>query len=124
MIAVMTPAERDYLKNIQVHLSLVQQNENYAHERQVILKGEIVNLGTKAVGELQLGVQFFDGSSHVVRREAAAMWLATEQGMAAGEKRSFSLSFENIPAGWNQRPPTLDVIHLQLLPQKNPVVTR
>lgn len=117
LIAVMNPVERDYLKNIQVRLSLVQQNENYAHERQVILKGEIVNLGTKGIGELQLRVQFFDGSSQAVRRETAAMWLATDQGMAAGEKRSFSLSFENIPASWNQRPPDLDVIHLQLLAQ-------
>ena len=116
VIAVMMPAERDYLTNIQVHLVVVQQTENYAHERRVTLKGQVDNAGALAVGELQLNVEFLNKGNEVVLREMPEVWAITRQGMAAGETRSFEFTFENVPQSWNGQPPSMAVSHLQLLP--------
>lgn len=116
VIAVMTPAEREYLTNIHVHLVVVQQTENYAHERRVILNGEVVNDGARAVGELQFSVQFLNKKNEVELRELREVWVPTESGLAAGEMRSFSITFEKVPLNWNGLPPAVEVRHLQLLP--------
>jgi hypothetical protein len=115
-IAVMTPAEREYLTNIHVHLVVVQQAENYAHERRVILNGEVVNDGARAVGEMQFGVQFLNKKNEEELRELREVWAPTESRLAAGEKRPFSFTFEKVPVNWNGLPPAVEVIHLQLLP--------
>jgi hypothetical protein len=115
-IAVMTPAERDYVTSIQVHLMVVQQAENYAHQRRVILQGQVVNAGARAVGELQFRVQFLGKLNEVVLREMPEVWAPTGQGLAAGEERSFEFTFEKVPQNWNGLPPTIGVNRLQLLP--------
>jgi hypothetical protein len=114
--AGMTSAERDYVTNIRVHLMVVQQTENYAHQRRVILQGQVVNAGARAVGELQFRVQFLNKLNAVVLREMPEVWAPTGQGLAAGEERSFEFTFEKVPQSWNGLPPTIGVNRLQLLP--------
>jgi len=114
--AGMTSAERDYVTNLRVHLMVVQQAENYAHQRRVILQGQVVNAGARAVGQLQFRVQFLNKLNEVVLREMPEVWAPTGQGLAAGEERSFEFTFEKVPQNWNGLPPTIGVNRLQLLP--------
>jgi hypothetical protein len=110
----MGPAERDYLKNIQVGNINVSRAENFLHQEVTTVSGELYNSGNESVSGLRLAVEFADDMNQVVLRETRDMNGTPGQPLAPGERRSFEISFEHVPASWNMQQPTIHVIYLQL----------
>lgn len=75
--------------------------------------GTIENAGNRTVAELEVALEFEDLSHNVIFRDTRRI-LEGAPTLAAGEKRAFRLSFDSVPAGWNQVPPKFTITGLLL----------
>lgn len=113
--AQMTPAELDYLKNIQVANITLSRAENFIHQEVTIVNGEIFNSGNATVSGLRLTAQFTDELNQVVLRETRDAMGAPDPPLAPGERRAFEISFEHLPASWNMQQPQVRASALHLV---------
>jgi len=75
--------------------------------------GAIQNGGDKSVVDVEVALEFEDLSHKVIFRDSRRI-LTGAPALAAGETRAFRLSFDNVPAGWNQVPPKFTITGMQL----------
>jgi hypothetical protein len=119
---VVTPrmgdVEQEYAKNLRVENIALSRAENFLHQEVTILNADIVNGGAQAIVALQLTVEFSDDMNQVVLREARNVLGKPPVALAPGERRSFEISFDHVPASWNMQQPTVHVATLQLAKAK------
>lgn len=108
----MSPAEQAYAKNIQIENIALSRAENFIHQEVTILNADAVNQGQQNVAGLSVTVEFFDDLHQVVLRESRG--ILGPSPLAPGQRRSFSISFDRIPASWNLQQPSVQVTYLQL----------
>jgi hypothetical protein len=109
----MTPAEQAYAKSIQIENIALSRAENFIHQEVTILNADAVNAGQLSVAGLTVTVEFFDDLHQVVLRESCSV-LTSPAALAPGQRRSFTISFDRVPASWNLRQPSVQVTYLQL----------
>lgn len=114
----MTPAEREYAKNIEIANLAMSRAENFLHQEVTTLTGEIHNSGTESVSALSLTTEFSDDMHQIVLRETRRVVETSRAAMAPGERRTFEISFEHIPISWNMQAPVVTVSQLQLAAKK------
>jgi len=114
----MKPAEQEYAKKIEFANIAMSRAENFLHQEVTTMNGEIYNGGNQPVGGLALTAEFFDDMSQVVLRETRPVFSSPKASLAAGERRSFEISFDHVPSSWNMQAPAVRVSHLQLPEQK------
>jgi len=110
----MTPAERAYLKNIQIGNVALSRAENFLHQEVTILNGEVLNAGSQPVSNLRITTTFSDEMNQIVLRETRAVLGSPEQPLAPNERRSFEISFDHVPNSWNMQQPSVVAASLQL----------
>ncbi len=110
----MTPAEQEYMKNVQVGNIALSRAENFLHQEVTILSGEVYNAGNETVSGLCLTTTYADDMNQIVLRETRVVWGAPEKPLAPGERRAFEISFEHVPDSWNMQQPTVMVAYLKL----------
>lgn len=103
------PAERAYAPKIHIENAELSRAENFLHQEVTTLSGEIVNTGDKQLRAVQLTIEFSDQLNQVVLREPHAVSGPATLLVMPGDRRSFDVSFEHIPADWNMRPPAVFV---------------
>jgi hypothetical protein len=113
-VSQMSPAEREYVKNIQIGNVNVSRAENFLHQEVTTVSGEIYNSGNESVSGLRLAVEFTDDMNQVVLRETRDVNGTPGQPLTPGERRSLEISFEHVPVSWNMQQPALRVVYLQL----------
>jgi hypothetical protein len=116
--ATMSPEESAYAKTIRVENIALSRAENFIHQEVTILNGDVVNAGAQAVQRLSVTVEFTDDMHQVVLRESRAVLGSPPAALAPGQRRSFQISFDRVPASWNMQQPTVQVSYLQLAPLK------
>jgi hypothetical protein len=109
----MTPAEQAYAKNIQIENIALSRAENFIHQEVTILNADAVNAGSQSVAALIVTVAFFDDLHQVVLRESRSV-LASAAGLAPGQRRTLTISFDRVPASWNLQQPSVQVTYLRL----------
>ncbi len=110
----MNDSEKEYAKNLRVENIVLSRAENFLHQEVTILNADIVNGGAQAIVALQLTVEFSDDMNQVVLREARSVLGAPPAVLAPGERRSFEISFDHVPASWNMQQPAVRVANLRL----------
>jgi len=108
----MTPAEQAYAKNIQIENIALSRAENFIHQEVTILNADAVNAGSQSVVALIVTVEFFDDLHQVVLRESRSV-LSSAGALAPGQRRTLTISFDRVPAGWNLQQPSVQVTYLQ-----------
>lgn len=114
----MTPAEREYAKNIEIANLSMSRAENFLHQEVTTLTGEIHNAGTESVSALSLTTEFSDDMHQIVLRETRRVVETPHAALTPGERRTFEISFEHIPISWNMQAPAVTVSRLQLAVKK------
>ena len=109
----MSAVEQAYAKNIQIENIALSRAENFIHQEVTILNADAVNAGPQSVAVLIVTVEFFDDLHQVVLRESRSV-LASSAALAAGQRRTLTISFERVPASWNLQQPSVRVTYLQL----------
>ena len=112
--AKMSPEERAYAKSIHIENIVLSRAENFIHQEVTILDADAVNAGRQSVAGLAVTVEFFDNLHQVVLRETRGVLGTPPVVLTPGQKRSFSISFDRIPASWNLQQPSVRLTYLQL----------
>jgi hypothetical protein len=81
--------------------------ENFLGHTVTYLDAQVTNQGAKAVRQLELELVFVDMLNQVVLRETARPVTLRGPALQPGQTRAFRVSFEHMPADWNQAPPTI-----------------
>ena len=112
--AKMSPEEKAYAKSIRIENIVLSRAENFIHQEVTILDADAVNTGHRSVAGLAVTVEFFDNLHQVVLRETRGVLGTPPAVLAPGQKRSFSISFDRVPASWNLQQPSVRLTYLQL----------
>lgn len=114
-VPVLTQEAAAYLQHLQ--LSEVDMNaaENYLGHTVMNITGKITNNGPSTLTLVEINCQFRDFAGQVTARERVAIIGRKTGPVPTGQTRSFELSFDNVPAAWNQNLPDLVIsqIHFQ-----------
>jgi len=102
-------AAKAYAERIHFTDLSVGRAANFLNQEVTFLFGSVVNDGPKSVRGLELTLEFRDLLNQVVLRETRILVDRRIAPLAAGEKREFQLTFEKIPAEWNQAVPNVSV---------------
>jgi hypothetical protein len=111
----MSQAEQAYAKTVRIENIALSRAENFLHQEVTILDADAVNTGQQIIVGLTVTVEFFDDMHQVVLRETRAVPGTPPSALAPGQRRSFSISFDRVPAGWNRQQPSVQVSHIQLV---------
>ena len=100
----------------QIHFSGLQlsQATNMLHQQFTYVVGSVTNGGQRTVRALEVTVEFHDLIQQLVLRESVRVFPAGAEALGPGQQRTFQLTFENVPASWNQQPPSIRVTGLDL----------
>jgi hypothetical protein len=86
--------------------------ENFLGDTVTYLDARVTNKGAKTVRQLDVELDFVDMLNQVVLRETAHP-ITQRAPLQPGETRAFRVSFEHMPADWNQAPPTITPVYLE-----------
>jgi len=76
------------------------------------MDAEIRNNGARAVREVDLDLTFVDMVNQMVLRRTVHPVTRNSPPLNAGESRAFRITFDYMPADWNQGPPVVAVTYL------------
>lgn len=94
----------------------MESHESYLKQSTVEITGNIMNSGDRPVSSVEVtwlfkdpGTMMPDGQLYqeVIYRERTSIVSKKSGGLAPGQFRHFSISFDNIPDSWNQAMPSL-----------------
>ncbi len=105
--ASLTNEERAYLGQILVTDAKMSAAQNFLGDTITYLDARVINRGSKRIRQLELQVEFVDLFNQVVLRETARPVAAGTPPLEPGKSRTFHMSFDHMPADWNQAPPRM-----------------
>ncbi len=94
----------------------MESHESYLKQSIVEITGNIMNAGERPVSSVEVtwlfkdpGTPMPDGTLYqdVIWRERTSLVSKKSGGLAPGQFRHFSISFDNVPDSWNQAMPSL-----------------
>lgn len=103
----LTEDEKAYAQNLVVSDARMSAARNFLGDTVVYLDARVTNKGPKAVRRLELGLVFVDTLNQVVLRETARPITLRTPPLRPGETRSFQVTFERMPADWDEAPPVM-----------------
>ena len=110
---ILTAEQRAYLPQLEFTDAHMSAAENFLGDSVTYLDARVTNKGTKAVRRLDVDLTFVDTLNQVVLRERAQPVSPHTQPLHAGETKPFRISFEHMPADWNQAVPSMAPVYVQ-----------
>lgn len=110
-----TPEEIAYVKNIQLIPGSVTAAENFLQHTVTTVHGTVTNKGKKTVLYLQINLIFSDIGGKPIGQKQADPVNGNTLPLKPGETRSFKVSYDQVPATWNQAPPKMTVARVILV---------
>jgi hypothetical protein len=86
---------------------------NFLGDTVTYLDGSVMNKGAKLVRRLDVELNFVDTLNQVVLRETAHPLADRARPLQPGETRAFRVTFDHMPADWNQAPPTAKAVYVE-----------
>lgn len=86
---------------------------NFLGETVTYLDGSVTNTGSKPVSRLDVELNFVDTLNQVVLRETAHPLANRPKPLGPGESHAFRLTFDHMPADWNQAPPRVRPVYVE-----------
>ena len=85
---------------------------NFLGDTITYLDGSVTNQGTKSVRRLEVELNFVDTLNQVVLRETAHPLADRTTPLRPGETLAFRVTFDHMPADWNQAPPSAKAVYV------------
>ena len=104
---VPTEEEKAYLQQIVVSDARMSAVQNFLGDTVYSLDVRVKNNGARPVRRLELDLKFVDTLNQVVLRETGRPVTLSTPPLQPGESRAFRVSFDHMPADWNQAPPVI-----------------
>jgi hypothetical protein len=109
-----TAEETAYLQNIQVIPDRVEAAQNFLQHTVTTVYGTVTNNGKKSVRYLEISLTFSDIEGKPIEQRTAAPISGDAPPLQPGETRPLQLSFDQVPAVWNQAPPRMTPVRVML----------
>jgi len=87
---------------------------NFLGDTVTYLDASVTNKGSRTVRRLDVELNFVDMFNQVVLRETAHPLAGRAQPLRPGETCAFRVTFEHMPAEWNQAPPKAKAVYVEL----------
>jgi hypothetical protein len=110
----MGPAEHAYAENIHFGEPKLARAANFLNQEVTFVFGSVSNDGPRAVKQIQVTLEFHDQFKQVVLRDTQLLFSPTAELLPPNGSRDFQLSYETMPAQWNQTYPTVRITGLDL----------
>lgn len=108
------PAEQAYAGHIQFQSIQMSRATNFLNQEFTYVSGTVSNDGLRTVRGLEVTLEFYDPFHQVVLRETDRLIAPGSGNLNASQRRNFQITFEHVPAEWNQQYPAIRVTGLVL----------
>jgi hypothetical protein len=100
-------AEQAYAPRIHYDNIQLAKSSNLLNQQFTYINGTVSNNGDRPISQLAMTVEFADdlANKEVVLRDTEPIINATDQPLAPGQKRDFSVTLDKFPDTWNQQMP-------------------
>jgi hypothetical protein len=86
---------------------------NFLGDTVTYLDGSVTNKGAKPVRRVDVELNFVDILNQVVLRETAHPLAGSGTPLGPGETHAFRVTFDHMPADWNQAPPVARAVYVE-----------
>lgn len=114
---VSTPEERAYLQNIQVTPGRVEAAQNFLGHTVTTFHSTVTNKGNKTVVYVEIRLTFMSIDGKPLEDKRAYPVSGNTLPLKPGQTEPFQVSFDQVPAAWNQAPPNITLVRLVLAGQ-------
>ena len=104
--------ETAYLSQIHVTDAQMSVARNYIGDSIFYLDAKVTNAGSKPVRRVELQLEYVDTLGQVVLRDSAYPVTSRMPPLDAGITRALRVSYDHMPADWNQAPPKITVTRI------------
>ena len=113
MRPALTAEEKTYLGSLDFADLRMSAAANFLGDTVTYLDGSVTNKGSRPVRRLDVELNFVDTLNQVVLRETAHPLADRAAPLAPGETHPFRVTFEHMPADWNQAPPSAKAVYVE-----------
>jgi hypothetical protein len=110
----MGAAENDYVSHIEFLEPNVARATNFLNQEVTFVFGTIKNNGPRPIRQIEVTLEFHDVFNQVVLRDKDRLFSPDAVPLESYHTRDFQITYETLPAQWNQAYPTLRVTGLAL----------
>jgi hypothetical protein len=110
----MGTAEQSYAPQIQFLEPKMSRAANFLNQEVTFVFGTVQNGGQRKIRMIEVTLEFHDVFNQVVLRDKQRLWLPDAPPLKPGEQRDFQITYETMPAQWNQVYPTIHITGLDL----------
>lgn len=110
----MGPAETEYVSHIEFLEPQVARATNFLNQEATFVFGTVKNNGTRPIRQIEVTLEFHDVFQQVVLRDKERLFDATAIPLDSYHMRDFQITYEKLPAQWNQAYPTMHITGMAL----------
>jgi hypothetical protein len=107
--AALTADEKAYLSQISITGARMSAAQNFLGDTITFLDAKVTNQGSRTVRDVELKLEYVDVYRQVVLRTFTHAVSARALPLPPGTARDFQVSYDHMPADWNQAPPKITV---------------
>jgi hypothetical protein len=110
----MGPAEQEYVPHIEFLEPQVARATNFLNQEVTFVFGTVKNNGPRPIKQIEVQLEFHDVFQQVVLRDKQRLFSPDAIPLESYHMRDFQITYETLPAQWNQAYPTLKIVGLAL----------
>jgi hypothetical protein len=110
----MGPAETEYVSHLEFLQPSVARATNFLNQEATFVFGTVKNNGSRSVRQIEVTLEFHDVYQQVVLRDKQRLFDANAFPLGPTEMRDFQITYERMPAQWNQAYPAVHVTGMAL----------
>jgi len=110
----MGAAEQAYVSHIEFLEPQVARATNFLNQEATFVFGTVKNNGPRSIRQIELTLEFHDLYRQVVLRDKQRLFSPNAIPLESYHSRDFELTYESMPAQWNQAYPVIRITGLAL----------
>jgi len=110
----MGAAETDYVPHIEFLEPQVSRATNFLNQEATFVFGTVKNNGPRPIRQIEVSLEFHDVFKQVVLRDKERLFSPDAIPLESYHMRNFQITYEKMPAQWDQGYPTLRITGLAL----------
>lgn len=110
----MGTAEQAYVPQIEFLEPQVSRASNFLNQEVTFVFGTVRNHGRRGIRQIELTLEFHDVFQQVVLRDKQRLFGPRAIPLASNHNRDFQLTYESMPAQWDQAYPAIRITGLAL----------
>jgi hypothetical protein len=110
----MGPPEQEYIAHIEFLEPQVSRAANFLNQEVTFVFGTVKNNGPRPIRQIEVTLEFHDVFKQVVLRDKERLFSPDAIPLETGHMRDFQITYETLPAQWDQAYPAIRVTGLAL----------